>query len=139
VRTTKKFFQLSRKQLLFTLYDKPKQRQLRTTFDISYQVEPRRRKRHQAADLTAVGVPVILAGSTSYITNKYMEKEEKAEIENIHQTVKMSNLQERDFINLVKSAFSKVDLEFDQVYKKFDEETTKQSQELGSLSDRIFF
>jgi hypothetical protein len=67
-----------------------------------------------------------------------MEKEEKAAIENIRQTVKMSNLQEKDFINLVKSDFDTVDLEFDQVYTKVDKESTKQCQELGSLSDRMF-
>jgi len=67
-----------------------------------------------------------------------MEKEEKAAIENIRQTVKMSYLQERDFINLVKSDFDTVDLEFYQVNTKFDQKTTKQCKELGSLSDRMF-
>ena len=107
-----------------------------TTFNVTYQATPRNRKRRQA--LAAIGVPVILAGGTSYITNKFMEKKEEAEIERVRQTIKLSNLQQEDLINLVKSNFDKVDLEFDHVYEKFEEETTKQCQELGMLSDRMF-
>ena len=92
-----------------------------TTFNVTYQATPRNRKRRQA--LAAIGVPVILAGGTSYITNKFMEKKEEAEIERVRQTIKLSNLQQADLINLVKSDFDKVDLEFDHVYEKFEEET----------------